>query len=421
MLWVLKKSITQATDILKKKNKKEQNKIMASMEINMTKSFNPPSWDKYNASECEMRPRIRFERKDDAPADAVLSNAEAIQMAQEFMSGGGLEAMKKINSFEPTFAREYARTLGEDPMFPPEILEWKSPYGVEGQNIFQYAWERTLNKLRIVQQLTTKNTDHSGHNLSRRQSSIKGADCLGIFAEKDYKKGDIITQYAIHTIMFVNQSQKIRIEYDKSIFSDQAFLGKKLNPNYSKMIEDNNASDYVASVRSEDGPENEPIDITVSITGFPNPELNKDERFWGHLINDKAYELGGNSSDYDNMKYKNNCCLGWAGQDCEELWKELNEVHMINEFEKRLDSGKVLNERDINIARWECTAEHLGRMNDRISVVATKNISKGTELGTSYGEGYWYGTGNKGGLSRHTRICYDLDKNNRQMTSRPRY
>ena len=352
---------------------------MASIKIQIKPTaemkINPPEWDQYNASESVVSVGVGLEQTEKGIREYGHISPSMPDIMEMIAESGILtpEYITKVNSFEPTFEEEHNPNHMYQSL-EPQLRDFIMNGRVDGKSFLQLGWEKALCRCRIAQALTTKNTDYSGHKLSRRQSTITGCNCLGIFAETDFKRGEIITQYGIHIIFFKNGYGKVRVEYDTSVFNQKVFVGEDentINPDFISLIADGRAGDYGSSVRTS----GESKDIDVSIIGFPEPELNKDERFWGHLINDKAYR---GTEKY--LKTLNNCSLGMAGQDCEGLWEG-------SDFTDKMDDP----------------IELLSRFNDRVSIIATKDIKKGEELGTSYGKPYWFGDSNGIG-SRHTCI-----------------
>ena len=134
-------------------------------------------------------------------------------------------------------------------------------------------YQNYIKQIYLTKQLTTLNTEYDNGLI--RKLSPKG--CLGIFANKDFKEGETVCRYGIHFINSNNDYGNSRSEYDKNVFDVDIY-----NHDGSGMTwwHDRKLNDYSSDVYKGIGR------FAMSAVGSPHADLNKDQRFWGHLIND---------------------------------------------------------------------------------------------------------------------------------------
>ena len=218
-------------------------------------------------------------------------------------------------------------------------------------------YQNYIKQIYLTKQLTTLNSEYNNGLI--RKLSPKG--CLGIFANKKFKKGESITRYGSHFIHIVNDSGNSRMEYDKNVFDVEIYNedGSGL-----KWFRDRKLGDYHSDLYNGMG------DFSISAAGLPHPDLNKDQRFWGHLLNDLAYNPNDSIEEYESNTDKNNTTIGIRGGLNKLL--ELEITNWVN--------GKYKNKNTALIPLFF----------DRLNLVAKRTIKKGEELGCMYGAQYWY-------------------------------
>jgi hypothetical protein len=218
-------------------------------------------------------------------------------------------------------------------------------------------YQNYIKQIYLTKQLTTLNSEYDNGLI--RKLSPKG--CLGIFANKKFKKGESITRYGTHFIHIVNDSGNSRMEYDKNVFDVEIY-----NEDGSGLqwFRDRKLGDYHSDLYNGLG------DFSISAAGSPHPDLNKDQRFWGHLLNDLAYNPNDSAEEYESNKHKNNTTIGVRGDLMGQLELQIKDIMM----------GKSKNKNTALIPIFF----------DRLNLVAKRTIKKGEELGCMYGTQYWY-------------------------------
>lgn len=298
----------------------------------------------------------------------------------------GVSGLNRSLSFEPAYKDEKRELIESAEGMPPLMVS----YVEKKLNEFcKKAWHTYLKKLRAIKKMTSSRTEYI-EGLERKQSSVGPEGNMGIFATKDYKRGDIITRYGVHGILFMNECGRLFMEYDKEIMPFEIF--DENNTLTNEMIEYFTrwrVQKYWASVRTDGGDDGEGEGVTsksykdsrVSILGLPDPELNKDSRFWGHLINDLNFEEGITTSPQEYIdNAKNNVCIGSQGQDCQKL----PDCH-------RFKASSMPQQLMGGTDHEDFVIKECGKLYDRVNIIAFKDIKAGDELGTSYGATYWLG------------------------------
>ena len=283
----------------------------------------------------------------------------------------GVKGLNQAFSFEPKFTqeiKEFGRPIYES---DPRMKIMGKDFVIHKLTLyFKKVWESYLKRMRIMMKMCNNNIEYI-NGLERKQSCVGPEGNMGIFATKDYKRGETITRYGVHGLCWVNRYGRTYMEYDKQTLPFEMFDENNcLTPEMINYWDEWRCRKYWASIRSNELGEDEE-DSEVSIIGFPDPELNKDSRFWGHLINDLNYVK---DETWTHKQYwvkdRNNVCLGVQGQDSEKLPKKVRDLQNVVSDNLDMESAKIY---------------------DRINVIAFKDIKAGEELGTSYGPCYWMG------------------------------
>jgi hypothetical protein len=194
--------------------------------------------------------------------------------------------------------------------------------------------------------------------LERKQSTLDVPGMLGIFATKDYKKGDKLTMYPVHymeTPIFPNEkgaglgNLKNDMRLFGEVYEKPTGQGSYINGYiYDKdaVIEADENHTAVCPLRLTEGFGPYALGFTGcgSVFGDPRPQLNQNSKYWGHYLNDGVWKPGMSEEVYvaqkDNLQGIN---AVWSGLD----------------------------------------------------IIAIKDIKCGEEAFLAYGEGYWYKGSNR--------------------------
>jgi hypothetical protein len=249
-----------------------------------------------------------------------------------------------------------------------EIYDYEPALRDKILNEIETTWRRLLRPR--INQLFQKNREKCDEvvkevsenwciveGLERKQSTLDVPDMLGIFATKDYKKGDKLTMYPVHYM------ETPTFDLEKGIQSggdhSGAFLGNLKDDErffgevYEKptgqgsyingYIYDKDAvlaaDEFGQRLTEGFGPYALGFPGCGSVFGDPRPHLNQNSKYWGHYINDGVWKPGMSEEVYiaqkENYQGFNAC---WSGLD----------------------------------------------------IIATKDIKCGEEAFLAYGEGYWF-------------------------------